>query len=63
MSTINIALTGHRPNKLGGYNINTPQYHTLPYRIGCGLAGGNWQIVKQMIENIFSDYPISIYKL
>lgn len=29
MSTINIALTGHRPNKLGGYNINTPQYHTL----------------------------------
>ena len=24
-------------------------------RIGCGLAGGNWNIVKTMIQEIFSD--------
>lgn len=26
---IHVALTGHRPNKLGGYNINTPQYEAF----------------------------------
>lgn len=45
------------------YAIKNKLSVAIPYRIGCGLAGGNWQIVKQMIENIFSDYPISIYKL
>lgn len=28
-NTIHIALTGHRPNKLGGYNIDTPAYRKL----------------------------------
>ncbi len=28
-TSIAIALTGHRPNKLGGYNINTKPYHNL----------------------------------
>ena len=27
--TIHIGLTGHRPNKLGGYRINTPAYLSL----------------------------------
>lgn len=29
MSTIHIALTGHRPPNLGGYNIHTPEYQRL----------------------------------
>lgn len=28
-NSIHVALTGHRPNKLGGYDLNTPQYHAL----------------------------------
>lgn len=28
-TTLHIALTGHRPPKLGGYNIDTPQYRAL----------------------------------
>lgn len=29
MSEFHIALTGHRPNKLGGYNLNTPYYFNM----------------------------------
>lgn len=28
-SVLRIALTGHRPNKLGGYDLSTPQYRRL----------------------------------
>ena len=37
----------------------------LPYRIGCGLAGGDWNVVRTIIENVCFDYdvPIYIYKL
>jgi O-acetyl-ADP-ribose deacetylase (regulator of RNase III) len=35
----------------------------IPYGIGCGLAGGDWEIVYKMIESIFSDYEVTIYKL
>lgn len=30
---------------------------TIPYNIGCGLAGGNWDIVYKIIENVFKDLP------
>ena len=33
----------------------------LPYGISCGLAGGNWGIIKAMIEDIFLDSPIKCY--
>lgn len=35
----------------------------LPYKIGCGLAGGNWDIVQDMIVRIFKDCDYRIYKL
>lgn len=35
----------------------------LPYGIGCGLAGGKWEIVKQLIEITFDDEQVVIYKL
>lgn len=34
----------------------------LPY-IGCGLAGGDWNIVKKIIEDTFSDMTVCIYYL
>jgi O-acetyl-ADP-ribose deacetylase (regulator of RNase III) len=30
-------------------------------RIGCGLAGGDWDIVSQMIESIFDDRTVYVY--
>lgn len=37
----------------------------LPYRIGCGLAGGDWLIVLPMIKRIFADSEraVTIWKL
>ena len=35
----------------------------FPYKIGCGLAGGDWNIVYNIIEDEFKDYNIKIYKL
>lgn len=32
-------------------------------RIGCGLAGGDWKIVKPLIEAAFHDHPIYVYSL
>lgn len=32
-------------------------------RIGCGLAGGNWSVVKQIIKRVFQDKDIYIYSL
>jgi O-acetyl-ADP-ribose deacetylase (regulator of RNase III) len=33
----------------------------LPHGISCGLAGGNWKIIKAMIEDIFLDSLIKTY--
>jgi len=52
------------------YETVTCDYNTLygksiaiPYNLGCGLAGGNWNIVYEMIKQIFYNYEITIYKL
>ncbi|CAL8902020.1 Appr-1-p processing protein [Bacillus pumilus] len=34
----------------------------IPYGIGCGLAGGDWKIVKQMIDDILGECDVTIYK-
>jgi O-acetyl-ADP-ribose deacetylase (regulator of RNase III) len=34
----------------------------LPYMYGCGLGGGDWNIVSEIIENLFGDRAI-IYKI
>lgn len=36
---------------------------TAPYLIGCGLAGGDWNLVYPMLEKIFDDYELTLYKL
>lgn len=35
----------------------------LPYGIGCGLANGEWSTVYQIIDDVFSDYEVALYKL
>lgn len=44
-------------SSLCGYSI------AIPYGIGCGLAGGEWRVVRPMIDEIFQNYDVSIYKL
>lgn len=37
----------------------------LPYKLGCGLANGDWKVVLPIIERIFEheDYPVTICRL
>ena len=35
------------------------EYHltvAIPYKIGCGLAGGDWDTVRRIIDEVFSGY-------
>ena len=34
----------------------------IPYKIGCGLGGGDWNTVFEMITDIFADVPTNIYR-
>ena len=34
----------------------------FPYKIGCGLAGGDWSIVSKIIEEELSEYNIEIWR-
>ena len=48
-------------------NINKYKNKTvaIPYGIGCGLGGGDWNIVYAIIQEIFDSYgcDVTIYKL
>lgn len=35
----------------------------IPYGIGCGIASGDWDKVFQIIEEVFNDYDVTLYKL
>lgn len=35
----------------------------LPHGLGCGLAGGDWSIVQDLIKKSFEDYEVTIYKI
>lgn len=46
------------------YNLdNSNTIIGFPYKIGCGLAGGDWNVVYNIIEEEFQDYNVKIYKL
>lgn len=34
----------------------------IPHNIGCNRAGGEWEIVFNLIKEVFQDYGITIYK-
>lgn len=35
----------------------------MPYKIGCGLGGGNWEEVLEMIYAIFEDIDVELWRL
>lgn len=35
----------------------------MPYRIGCGLAGGDWGEVMDMLTEVFKDRTLRLFKL
>lgn len=43
------------------YDGSSPPVLGLPHGISCGLAGGNWGIIKAMIKDVFLDSPIQCY--
>lgn len=34
----------------------------IPYGIGCGLAGGDWDVVSNQLVHIFAGYGAKVYK-
>lgn len=34
----------------------------IPYNLGCGLAGGDWKIVYKIIEDVFQNYDVTLYR-
>ena len=42
-------------SSLNGYSV------AIPYNLGCGLGGGDWNVVYDMINRIFENYDVTIY--
>lgn len=34
----------------------------MPYGIGCGLGGGDWDEIRGIVEDVFGDYPVTLYR-
>lgn len=49
-------------NELKRNCIDMKQTIAIPYGYGCGIANGNWNKVVKILEMVFNDYDISIYK-
>jgi O-acetyl-ADP-ribose deacetylase (regulator of RNase III) len=32
-------------------------------KIGAGLAGGDWKIIGPILDEVFSDYDVTVYEL
>lgn len=39
--------------------LDAPVY--FPYKIGCGIAGGDWPTVEQIIKDVFDDSEVQVY--
>jgi len=50
----------HELNMLYSGQINLPPV-AFPYKIGCGLAGGNWDIIYRMIQKFSERIPNDVY--
>lgn len=40
-------------------NIEKDVY--MPYKIGCGIAGGDWRKVRSIINEVFAGSPVNVY--
>lgn len=43
-------------------NFNDQKVQLHCPKFGCGLAGGNWNFIKNLIEDIWTEIPIVIYQ-
>jgi O-acetyl-ADP-ribose deacetylase (regulator of RNase III) len=48
--------------KLNSYAINNKYSIAIPWGIGCGLANGDWRIVLDIIDKVFINNSVMIYK-
>jgi O-acetyl-ADP-ribose deacetylase (regulator of RNase III) len=53
---IRSALTTIKQNAMPNQTIAIP-------KIGAGLAGGDWNIISKILEEVFSDYDVTVYEL
>lgn len=44
-------------------NKNGKNTVAVPYKMSCGLAGGDWNIVKGIIEDAFKNFDLEIWEL
>jgi len=42
-------------------NISEKEF-AIPYKMGCGLAGGDWEIVKEILDFSCNDSTIHVYQ-
>lgn len=48
--------------KLRNYAINNELHSiAIPYGIGCGLAGGDWNTVSKIIKEVFANESLAIF--
>lgn len=33
----------------------------MPFHLGCGIAGGDWGMVKYIAQGVFDDYPVEAF--
>lgn len=52
--------TNYKALKACLHKVNALKRGTIyvPYRIGCGLAGGDWDVVSKMLINELNDYVV-----
>jgi len=48
---------------LARFSIREKLPVAIPYKIGCGLAGGDWQLVSDIIQNELENIDYTIYRL
>lgn len=46
-------------NEFGSHGIS----YAMPYGIGCGLAGGRWDIIMGILEDIFYTHDLVLYDI
>lgn len=49
-------------NELKDKAVRYDKSVALPFGIGCGLAGGDWEIVEGIIDRVFENYEVTSYK-
>lgn len=49
-------------NKVKCYAFLKNKSIAIP-KIGCGLAGGDWNIVKPILEEVFNDFDVTVYEV